>query len=861
MKISPPKWADKFLQWYCRPDLLEEIQGDAYELFYRTAKERKRKADFYFVWNVVRFFRLKNIKKRQSKYTTSSTMMFKNYLITGYRNAVRNSVTTTINILGLSLGVGIAITVFIFLDFNQHIDGFHVNHERIYQITSHVRDNDTVENWGDSPFLLAPSLKSDHAAIESAVRVEMSEGAVRHDDIVFNESIWFVDADFLEIFSFPTISGRKESLKIKEHVVITKEIALKYFGTSNPMDQILSIKFSNGTKEEFAVSAIIDRPGNSGMSPSILLSMEKFRDLKLRDAYNWSSLTDATFVMLKEGHSIAEMVPLMKKYKTLQNNSSPEWVIEDFEFMPLTTLSKHSFEIESAISYGPHPSGTIALSVTAGLLLLLACFNYMNVAVATIATRLKEIGIRKVIGGNKNEIIKQFLTENFLFCAASLILGTSLAYLFLMPGFNALFTTKITFDIVSGHKLILFFSGLLISVGLISGAYPALYVSSFQPIQILKGREKFGQRSLFSRILLTVQLIIAFTTIVASFVFVDNSLYLKNKDWGYDHQHTLVVPVGNKEQFLKLRDKVSSDKQVYQLAGSLDQIGYRNRHISFDHLQQRFPTIAYRVGFDYLETMNLRLKEGRSFKRQIQSDHTESVIVNETFVKQMNWTEPLKASFELDSVKHYVIGVVYDFHYEHFYEPIGPVMFTITSEDNFRFLSLKVSDGSQRNMEASIKETWKEIAPDDPYQGFLQDSVFEDFHRNNNSNMIFLSFVSVTAIVLACLGLFGLVAFNITRRLKEFSIRKVFGANLFHIFKLMNRDYVWILLIAFVIGAPTGFFMINLLIQQLYPFPQSTTLLPFLLAIAIMVGTVGLTIGSQLRRIVKENPTETLRND
>ncbi len=861
MKIHPPRWADRFLEWYCNPALLEQIQGDAYELYSRQVKENKRKADLLFIWNVIRFFRLKNIRKSKSTYSSQYAFMFKSYLLTALRSSIRNRTTTLINMLGLSLGVGIAITVFLFMDFMFHIDGFHINRDRIYQIVSHVQHDKETDLWGDSPFLLGPALQAGYPSIERTARVEMNSGAVRRNDVVFNEAIWFVDPDFLRMFSFPVVKGNPDALDHKGSLVLTAPIAEKYFGTTDPIGQVVSIKFSNGTKEEFTVGAVIQRPENSGMYPTMLLAMEILEDLKFQANYDWSHLTDATFVMFKPGHPYSEIESGLGKYKMLQNRSSPDWLIGYFEFIPLPMLAQRSYEIHHAISIASHPSGAWSLGAIAVMLLLLACFNYMNVSVATVATRLKEIGIRKVIGSRKKEIIQQFLTENFVLCFFALVLGGLISYLLFLPGFNTLYPFTVPFSFHSGNTTFLVFAGLLIFVGLVSGAYPSLYVSSFQPIRILRGREKFGQRGLFSRILLAGQFILAFTTIVGSFVFIDNSLYQKYKDWGYDHSQNIVVPVAGKQQFLALRDKAAGQATIEQVSGSVNHIGYQNTNVFFDHLQERFQTIAYQVGFGYPETMNLRLKSGRFFDKGVQSDYRESVLVNEAFVKKMGWVEPLNQSFEYDSVRRYVIGVIRDFHYDGFYEPIGPVMMAIGNEDNFRYLSIRVTKGRLGDAETFLKGAWKEIAPDDPYEGILQDHVFEIFQRDNNANVKLLSFISSMAVALACLGLFGLVPYNITRRLKEFSIRKVFGASLPQILRLMNRDYVWILVASFVIGAPSGFILFNSLIKHIYPDPQATRALPFLVAIGLMMTTVVITIGSQLKRVANENPGTTLKSE
>jgi len=344
-------------------------------------------------------------------------------------------------------------------------------------------------------------------------------------------------------------------------------------------------------------------------------------------------------------------------------------------------------------------------------------------------------------------------------------------------------------------------------------------------------------------------------------VFIDNSLYLKNKDWGYNHDQIIAIPVGEKEKFLALRDKLHGNQQIANLSGSVNHIGRANTRASFIYKEQKHETVDYRVGFDYLETMNIRLKEGRFFDRNIQSDADESIIINEAFAKKLGWDNPIGQYFEFDSLKRYVVGVVHDFHYEGFYNTLGPVLFRIAPEDDFKYLTVLIKSNHLNETEKEIKSAWAAIAPDDPYEGFIQDEVFADFNNDNNANVKLLGFISGTTVVLASLGLFGLVSFNITRRMKEFSIRKVFGANLSHVFKLMNRDYVWILLIAFLVGAPLGFYLINTLIQNIYPDPQAARPVPFFIAVTIMLLTVALTVSTQLSRVKKENPAATLRND
>ena len=860
MKTNPPKLANRFLQWYCRPELLDEIQGDAYELYYREVKLSKRKADWKFIWNVLRFFKWSTIKRKKD-YSSNSSDMFKSYLVTGIRNLLRHRLNGSINIVGLSLALGIAITTFIFIDNQLHADHFHENLDRIYQVTSELEVDKRTEEWSDSPMMLGPSLLKDQNAIESYTRIEFGSVDIRYQESVFNEPIWFADSAFLEIFSFPIVAGDVRALDQKNQLALEKGIAEKYFGDANPIGQSLSLKFREHGKEEFMVGAVFERPTGSTLYPSVLLSMAAFHDLRPDKTHDWAYQVDATFILLRRGYSVEELSQSMMSYINIQNAASPQWLINQYQFRPLKGLGFMSTDIISSVSQGAHPAGLISLGVIAGFLLILASLNYMNVSIATVATRLKEIGIRKVIGGQKRQIIYQFLTENFLMCSLSLGLGCLIAYLFLLPGFNSLYPVNLPFEFSSGYLPFVFFGGLLLFIGLLSGAYPAIYISSFQPIMILKGREKFGQKSLFSRVLLTFQFILAFMTIVGSFVFIDNSLYLKNKDWGYQHDNVIAVRVQEKDKYLALRDRLSGNENITNMAGADNHIGRSNTRTTFVHNEQRIETVDFQIGYNYLETMNIRLKEGRSFDRTIQSDEVESVIINETFATAMGWSEPLGQSFELDSVKRFVIGVVKDFHYEGFYNILGPVLFRITQEDDFNFLAIQVSEGHLNKTQGQVKSIWASIAPDDTYEGFIQDDVFADFNRDNNANVQLLIFITTITITLASLGLFGLVSFNTTRRMKEYSVRKVFGANMLQIFKLMNRDYVLLLVTAFAIGAPAGFFLINSLIQSVYPDPQDAGPFPFAMAVGLMALAVALTIASQLARIRRNNPTEALRND
>ena len=864
-QVHPPKWADRFLKWYCRPDLIEEVQGDVYEMFYRKAADNKNTAKVQFIWNVFRFFRLKNIKKQKRNHYPSnfSLSMYKSYFISGLRNITRNLTSASINIIGLSIALACGVTVFLWIDSYYNRDKFHEKGDRLYLLMNKMKSADEIENWGRSPYLLGPALRDEHNAIESVVRVQRDQLSIRHDDIVFSQPVWFVDPEFLNVFSYQLLHGLPNALNDRNSIVLTEDMAIKYFGRTNVINEELSIKFPQEQKITFKISGVLKRiPDQSSMSINFLIPIQNWEDhVDPAPAIQWRTWAGATFVLFRDGHQTSEVNAVADKYIKVQREANDKFQIQSIEWIPLGHMAERSYDIAYSLSWSNVPAAMITLGAIAIVLVLLACFNYMNVAVASVSTRLKEIGIRKVIGGGRKEIIQQFLVENTVLCAFALGIGTVIAATILLPGFNSLYPIHIPFEFSSNGTMFAFFGGILLFVAFISGAYPALYVSTFNAVKILRGKEKFGSKSLLSKILLSFQFILSFTSIVACLVLINSSHYFEKKDWGYDHDQHIFTAVKNIEQYNGLKDLVSQHKSVISYAGGESHIGDNIHYTTVNVGSDQVNVSRLEVGFNYLETMNVHLQQGRFFDESISSDKKESAIVNEALVRKMGWKEPLGQTFDFDNIKWNVIGVVKDFHYREFYYEIDPVMIHIGPEDRYKYLVVKAAAGSAVEVSDFLKKSWKSVAPDDPYEGSFQDEVFQQFFDSNRSNDKIMYFLSAVALVLVCMGLYGLVSYNLTRRLKEFSVRKIFGASLFQIFRLMNNDYLWIVLIAFALGAPLGFYMMGMTIRAAYPEEIPISLWPFAITILTMVLTVAFTIGTQLSRVAKENPTSTLRNE
>lgn len=859
----PPKWCDKFLEWYCDDYLLEEIQGDALEAFHIRVQEdgisvAKRK----YAFDVIRFFRWSNIKKLNTHNKTIINMsMLKNYLKIGFRNLLKNRVPSAINVFGLSLSIACAIVVFIFLDFQNNMDSYHENSQDIYQVTNWVEEKEGLGHWGRTPALLSNSMSSDFDQVQAVTRVHRRSAVLKFGDEVFNETVSFVDPSFLTMFSFPLQSGNSMALNNEKAIVISNNVAIKYFGYDNPIGQELEIVFDKNHKEIFLVTAIADKlPANSSFGFDVLIPFVAYEKIYGPKMSSWENFVRATFVQMKSGKSPFQLLEVMnKQYVDLQNKASEDWKIERFNFVPLTELALENHSIDYAFGDGSNASGRISLAVIAISLLLLSCLNYMNIAVVSSSGRLKEIGLRKVVGGSRAEVITQFLVENILVCFISLLFGIALAYFLFLPGFNTAFPVTIPFVFSSPMVMVSFFLLLVLVVGVISGAYPAFYISAFKPVDIFRGEQKFGTKNMFSKIFLVFQFVLAFITILVGIIFTDNAIYQSKLDWGYSPEQIVSIPIEGERHYNELYDKFNANPKIIHIAGSQHQIGKGTARAKVEFEQVKLETRILNIGPNYFETMNLRLVNGNVFSTKETSSDLEAIMINQAFERAMKWDVSLERKVKIDDKQYFVIGVVEDFRYWSFYDAIEPCVLRIADESKFNYISFQSNSSSAGEMNAYAKKAWREVEPDLPYEGIYQDQVFERFFAESKANMQLMFFISGMALVLACMGLYGLVSFNITRKMKDFSVRKILGANMWSITKILNNDFIWYLVIAGVIGAPISYYLMDMLLHSIYEVVKPMTVLPFVIAIGAVIITAYVTIFSQIRRVAKNNPTETLR--
>lgn len=853
MKRLPPQWPKRFLQWFCDPDLLEFIQGDLEELYgRRVSKKGHMYANLAFCWEVMRFFRPSNFRIPTKFH---QTMMLKNYLLIGMRNLRKNWANSFINISGLTLSVGCAITTFLFADFFFHLNSIHPHLDRLYQVVSHVEEQDRDVLYGPAATIIAERLQEDIPEIRAATRVQYLNGNFKFGSKVFRERVQFTDPSFFDLFDFPLLAGGKRDFENNE-LFISSAVATKYFGEEDPIGQRVAIKFGE-EKLTLKVGGVFGQvPANTTFKPAILLNYDLYQRIS-HTRTNWIDEARATFVLLEDQVDPDLVSSRMQAYVGMQNAANPEQAVLSFELVSFTELTRRS-DIGDQIVHGNDQSGTIGIAVIGLLLIVFACLNYVNIAIASAATRLREIGVRKVMGSSRLGIAQQFLVENFLVCAFAMVLGVAASYLILLPAFNTLIPITIPFAFSSLSIALICLIGLFIFLGLLSGSYPAFYISRFQTLQIFKGENQLKGRHYLSKVLLTGQFTLVFVTIMGCLVFTDNARFVKQLSWGYEPQGILSMPIAERAQLEEMQRIATANPQILSVASSHGHLGVDNSLVHYTYLGQSLKALRYSVNGDYMNLMGLPLLEGRYLS---DADDPRSVVVNELFVEQMQWTDAVGHSFELEGRPRTVVGVVANVYHVFFDDDSQRPMVFTAGDLRPNFLVVKASPAHLVAVHDYLRGQWQEVAPFDPYVSYFQADSFNRSFENVDSNIRLMSALSAFTIFLSCLGLHGLLAFTMQNRLKEFGIRKVLGASGKTIMLLANREYAWIMVISFGLGAPLGVLLMQQFVSSFFAVSKPLGPSPVLIGLAVTIGTILISVMGQIRKVMHVNPAEVLKSE
>lgn len=861
MKDLIPKIPHAFFKWYCRPERYEELHGDLEEFFYeRVEKRGLRSAKLYYLFNVIRCCKPYAWRKPQRSGILHDGSMLRNYFKISLRSLLKNPVTSFINVFGLAVAIGITMLVYTFMEYDYSIDQFHKNKHNVFLATFLADRDGHISKYGKTPRPLAEMLKADFKQIRGVCRVEDRRVVLKRDDNVFQEQVRFADPEFLEMFTFPLKWGNPASLAGHHNIILSEEMSVKYFGDENPVGRDMLMIFSDTAKKVFTVSGVAEEfPKSHDVEFQFLVNYE---DLLVAspgyDKGNWAEFVNATLIQLDTPGSIEEITRGMDKYLKLQNEADPDWVISSFSFEPLVTLHEHAAKIKDGIFRDDNVEGRIGMPIIAAFMIILACLNYINIAIVSAAKRLKEIGIRKVIGANRSKVMVQFLTENVVVTCFALITGIALCAFVFLPWFVQFSGWPLELRLLNINVWV-FVVILVLFTGVLSGIYPAVYVARFDAVRIFRGSQQFGRKNPFTKVFLGVQLILACITITSGVVFTQNNKYQHNRSWGYDQDNCLYVAVPDQPAYEKMKAAMIQIPNVVSASGSADHLG-RAVSKTLVHLQpDRHSEVSeFSVEAGYLETMGLQLAEGRDFRQYSRSDK-KAILVNEQLVKKLNLADPIGQQFMIDSINYDVIGVVKEFHHQNFFHTVQPAVFKLAGEQDYRYLSLRVRDGSQEEVHAALIKEWAALYPDIPFEGGYQEDLWSGYFFSVNRSETFTNVIASIAVLLASLGLYGLVALNVSGRTKEFSIRRTLGAGIANISAVIVNQYRGLTFVALVIGVPLSYWFAKAYLEMLFAYPMPIDYSGMVIAVVILVLVLLAVISTQIRTVVRSNAVEGLK--
>ncbi|GAA0532923.1 ABC transporter permease [Chitinophaga japonensis] len=806
--------------------------------------------------------------------------MFRNYLKIAWRNLWKSRLLTAVNILGLAVAFTASILLVLTAAREFSFDQFHDHKQQLQQLYISVHHVQGTEERSNLPMPLTPALKQEFPEVKAASRFMDASGMVRYRDKMYGSDVMGVDPDFLRMFSFPLLSGEKQQpLRSLSNVVITERMARKIFGSAEPVGQSLEM-YLEGRWKTFIVSAVAeDVPDNSSLEFDMLCRFEHvpaYADQK--DA--WNSSTHEVFVQLSDQATAAAFERRAKTFvnkyfaegiRNLQRDGAvpgKDGALIGLHLMPLTDIHFNSISSSGGAISRFYPYMLLLIGI---FILFIACVNFMNLTIAGAFSRSREIGMRKILGAFRGQVIMQLWGEAVLVCGLALLAGMAMAY-FLLPGYNALFSNRLSLNLLRQPWLLPGLFLVFVLVTLVAGGYPALMIARLNTIKVLKGSLLTGRSNRVRNVLIVTQFVISSLLICCTLIAWQQLNYLRKKPLGYSKEQVISIPVPyNVDAELaltRMRNQLSGHAGILAVTGTDINMG-RGRDgssatsiVSFDYKGREVRSHWLRVDYDYVGAMGLQLVAGRDFSRAYGTD-SSALLINEKMAAQLGGMEAaLGALLPVEDSAHpqQVIGIVKDFNFKSLKEEIGPLTLNINKEWPLQYIFVKVAAGNLPGYMNLVKQQWQALYPGsstDP--SFLDENTDRQYRREQRFSGIFIS-AAVLAIIISCMGLFAISVLIMTRRTREVGVRKVLGASVAGIVTLLSKDFVKLVLLSVMIASPVAWYIMEQWLQH-YAYRIPVNIGVFLLAGAIALLVAVITVSIQSVRAALMNPVKSIRTE
>ncbi|MGE5418885.1 MAG: ABC transporter permease [Chloroflexota bacterium] len=789
--------------------------------------------------------------------------MFRNYLLVTFRNLFKNRIFTIINIVGLGIALSVCIVAFFNHMFNYEFDRNNENFENIYRVNSFRDMQGREQEYGSVPATLALQMKADIPGIQRIARIARSGSPVKLGDEIFPTQISYADPEFINMFTFKMIYGDKNSLSSQGNVIVSQEMARRMFGSEYPVGKMISIVNDKNKEFTYTISGMFeDLPENNSFRIDVLTHFDNFIHMwEVNDA-DWKFMTTALFIQIQDKSLLSGINGSMKKYTEVQNKAREDFKINRWVLVPLKDVGSNSRTTwNSGLYPSLHPAAVVSPPIMALFILLIACFNFANTSISTFSKRLKEIGLRKTFGGQRRQLVTQFMFETIIICFLALIVAIAISQ-WLVPAYSSLWaymSIELTFTKYPMFWVFLIF--LLGLTGFLAGVYPALYVSRFSPVSVIRGASGFKGTSKLSSILLTLQFTISVMALVLGIIFTKNARFQKTIDRGYDNTSLIVMPLPP-ENYTSFRNEVLSNPMVISAEGTQNHIEWGASRRPVKDEEKQLEVDFMDVGPGYPSTMGLKLVEGRLFdESRVGADRSNrSVIVNRMLVDGFGWKQALGSTFTLyDTAKYTVVGVVEDFYTSGMWEKIEPTVLRLTPENRYYVMAVRGRKEDLPSILEYMKVKWKAQGTNFVFGGRLQEELMQEERDINGSIMKVNIFLAIVATLLSLIGMYNMVSLDVIKRTKEIGIRKVQGAPVPILMYIISRKFLIVLGIASVLGCAGGYFLSYSLMDSIWDYFVSIKAGMLILAAAVLASATILTIIFRISAAAMRNPVTSLK--
>lgn len=789
--------------------------------------------------------------------------MLKNYLKIAFRNLIKNRVFVVINVLGLGIALACCIIAFLNWEYNAEFDQYHENTDDVYRVNFIREINGRSIPNGSCPFPLAEAIAQNITQVTETARYYPAGGNYKVGDQVFRTWMAAVDPAFVQIFKFELLEGSRQSLQDNSVLWIDEDLKKKYWPSKAEVVGESITYILGEQRHEFKIGAVFKKPpGNSSFGSSAYMSYDVYTQINNWDQNDWSDF-NSTLIRVPNPQDVPAVEKQLQDYVGVQNRAKEDYKVARYYLDPFEGLAVRA-ERDGIYNHWFAQSLPTAAAVAPGimslLLLMIACFNFTNTSIAIANRRIKEIGVRKVMGSRKSQIIVQFLGENLLLTFLALLVGILVAAV-LTPLYSAMWIfLDIRFNLFENIDLVLFLVGLLAFTAIIAGSYPALYISRFQPTSIFRGSVKFSGTNFFTRLLLTLQFTISLAAIICGFVFSQNAKYQEEYDMGFELESVLFAYVQDANGYRAYRNVLQADPRIKQIAGARNNLTSSWYTDPLKVREKEMDVSIFDISPEYLSAIGAKIIEGRDFRPNSEQDVRNSAIISQELAELLEWDESINQSFTLkDTTRLNVIGVVKDIYFDgSLFDPLDPMVLRAVNDDEFQFLVVKTDLEHVKDVKALMDEKWKTVFPDRlPSVYFMEQDRAESTEVNVNIKILFI-FLGSVAVILSVIGLFSMVSMNINKKLKQIGIRKILGASTSNIAKRISREFVIILSISGLLGCAAGYYLANMLMASIWAYYTPIGASIFILALGTLITASVLTIGGKIFRAASVIPIKMI---